>query len=143
MPNDAANDPAAGEDAPKFLHDNFLEWCHDQPVPVVEKKNTIPQEIQDVLEHAMAKKAEERFEHAGDMARELEKILVVYRKTLPRTTKVLQTTLDELQALNRAEKWEELDQKSRAVVEQYPELDEARRHLRRALRELHGGSSQA
>ena len=36
MPNDAANDPAAGEDAPKFLHDNFLEWCHDQPVPVVE-----------------------------------------------------------------------------------------------------------
>ena len=36
MPNDAANDPAAGEDAPKFLHDNFLEWCHDQPVPVIE-----------------------------------------------------------------------------------------------------------
>jgi len=36
MVNDAANDPAAGEDAPKFLHDNFLEWCHDQPVPVIE-----------------------------------------------------------------------------------------------------------
>ncbi len=36
MLNDAANDPAAGEDAPKFLHDNFLEWCLNQPVPVVE-----------------------------------------------------------------------------------------------------------
>ena len=125
--------PFPGDSATSILY-NIV---NEQPVPVVEKKNTIPQEIQDVLKRAMAKKAEERFEHAGDMARELEKILAVYRKTLPRTTKALQTTLDELQALNRAEKWDELDQKSRAVVEQYPELDEARRHLRRALRELH------
>ena len=125
--------PFLGDSATSILY-NIV---NEQPVPVVEKNNNIPQEVQDVLERAMAKKAEDRFEHAGDMARELEKILAVYRKTLPRTTKALQTTLDELQALNRAEKWEDLVEKSRGVLEQYPELDEARRHLRRSLRELH------
>ena len=125
--------PFPGDSASSILY-NIV---NEQPVPVVEKNNNIPQEIQDVLERAMAKKAEDRFEHAGDMARELEKILAVYRKTLPRTTRALQTRLDELQALNRAEKWEDLVEKSRAVLEQYPELDEARRQLRRSLRELH------
>ena len=125
--------PFLGESATSILY-NIV---NEQPVPVVERKENIPQEVQDVLERAMAKKAEDRFEHAADMARELEKILTVYRKTLPRTTKVLQTTLDELQALNRAENWKGLVEKSREVVEQFPELDEARRHLRRALRALH------
>ncbi|TDI36543.1 MAG: serine/threonine protein kinase [Acidobacteria bacterium] len=125
--------PFLGDSATSILY-NIV---NEQPVPVVEKKNTIPQEIQDVLERAMAKKAEDRFEHAGDMARELEKILSVYRKTLPRTTRALQTTLDELQALNRSENWEELVKKSRIVLENCPELEEARRYLRRSLRELH------
>ncbi len=124
--------PFLGDSATSILY----KIVNEQPVPVVEKKNTIPQEIQDVLERAMAKKAEDRYEHAGDMARELEKILSVYRKTLPRTTKAIQATLDELQALNRSENWEELVKKSRFVLENYPELDEARRYLRRSLREL-------
>ena len=81
--------PFLGESATSILY-NIV---NEQPVPVVERKENIPQEVQDVLERAMAKKAEDRFEHAADMARELEKILTVYRKTLPRTTKVLQTTL--------------------------------------------------
>ena len=104
--------PFPGDSATSILY-NIV---NEQPVPVVERKDNIPQELQDVIDRAIAKKPEERFEHAGDMARELEKILTVHRKTLPRTTKALQETLDELQALNRSEKWQELLVKSRELL---------------------------
>lgn len=125
--------PFPGDSATSILY-NIV---NEQPVPVVQKKESLPQEIQDVLDRALAKKPEARFEHAGDMAGELEKLLTVYRKTLPRTPKALQKTLDEIKSLNRAEEWEAVAAKSRDVVEQYPELNEARRLLRRAVRELH------
>ena len=121
-----------GESATSILY-NIV---NETPTPIVEKNTDLPQEIQDVVDRAMAKNPDDRFKAAGEMAREIEKIVNVFRKTLPRTTQVLQQSLDELSALSRAKKWQELVPKARELLEQHPQLDEARRHLRRALREL-------
>lgn len=124
--------PFPGDSATSILY-NIV---NDTPVPITEKNADLPQEVQNVLDRAMAKDPDDRFKTAGEMAREIEKIVTVFRKTLPRTTQAVQESLDELSALSRAEKWQELVPKARALVERHPQLDEARRHLRRALREL-------
>lgn len=124
--------PFPGDSATSILY-NIV---NEKPTPIVDKNPDLPQEVGDVLDRAMAKSPDDRFATAGEMAREIEKILTVFKKTLPRTTQALQESLDELAALNRAEKWQELVPKARALVERHPQLDEARRHLRRALREL-------
>ena len=124
--------PFSGESPTSILY-NIV---HQTPTPIIEKNTELPQEIQDVLDRAMAKNRDDRFKVAGEMAREIEKIVTVYRKTLPRTTQLLQQSLDQLAALSRAKKWQELVPKSRELLERHPQLDEARRHLRRALREL-------
>jgi serine/threonine protein kinase len=124
--------PFVGESATSILY-NIV---NETPAPIVKKNGDLPQEIQDVLDRAMAKRPENRFATAGEMARELEKIVTVFRKTLPRTTQALQESLDELASLSRAQNWQELVLKARALLERHPQLDEARRHLRRALREL-------
>ena len=124
--------PFPGESATSILY-NIV---NETPTPIVEKNRDLPQEIQDVVDRAMAKNPDDRFKAAGEMAREIEKIVNVFRKTLPRTTQVLQQSLDELSALSRAKKWQELVPKARELLERHPQLDEARRHLRRALREL-------
>lgn len=120
-------------DSPTSILYNIV---NEQPTPIVEKNQDLPQEVGHVLDRAMAKNPDDRFDTAGDMAREIEKILTVFRKTLPRTTQALQQSLDELSALSRAEKWQELVPKARELLDRHPQLDEARRHLRRALREL-------
>lgn len=124
--------PFIGDSATSILY-NIV---NETPAPIVKKNGDLPQEIQDVLDRAMAKRPEDRFATAGEMARELEKIVTVFRKTLPRTTQALQESLDELASLSRAQKWQELVLKARGLLERHPQLDEARRHLRRGLREL-------
>lgn len=124
--------PFQGESATSILY-NIV---NETPAPIVKTNADLPQEIQDVLDRAMAKQPEQRFATAGEMARELEKIVTVFRKTLPRTPPAVQQRLDELSALSRAQQWQELVPKARELVDKHPQLDEARRHLRRALREL-------
>ena len=87
--------PFLGDSATSILY-NIV---NETPAPIVKKNGDLPQEIQDVLDRAMAKRPEDRFPTAGEMARELEKIVTVFRKTLPRTTQALQESLDELSAL--------------------------------------------
>ena len=120
-------------DSPTSILYNIV---NERPTPIIEKNPDLPQEVGHVLDRAMAKNPDERFATAGEMAREIEKILNVFKKTLPRTTQALQQSLDELSALSRAEKWQELVPKARQLLERHPQLDEARRQLRRALREL-------
>lgn len=124
--------PFEGESATSILY----SIVHESPKPIVENNADLPQEIQDVLDRALAKRPEDRFATAGEMARELEKIVTVFRKTLPRTPPAVQQSLDELTALSREQRWKELVPKARELVDKHPQLDEARRHLRRALREL-------
>ncbi len=125
--------PFSGESATSILY-NIV---HETPKPVVEKNSDLPQEVQRVIDRALAKRPEERFASAGDMAKELEKILSVHRKTLPRTTSAHEKRLSELQSLAREPNWREVSKKAKELLEQHPQLDEARRLLRRALREIH------
>ncbi len=125
--------PFAGESATSILY-NIV---HETPKPVIEKNADLPQEVQRVIDRALAKKPEDRFASAGAMAKELEKILAVYRKTLPRTTSAHERSLSEIQALAKERNWQEVSKKAKKLLEEHPQLDEARRILRRALREIH------
>jgi serine/threonine protein kinase len=125
--------PFVGESATSILY-NIV---NENPKPVVEKNAELPHEIQDILDRALAKRPEERFAAAGDMARELEKILTIYRKTLPRTTVEHEKTLQDLEGLARDHRWRELAKAAKKLLADHPQLDDARRLLRRALREIH------
>ncbi|HJS73830.1 MAG TPA: protein kinase [Vicinamibacteria bacterium] len=131
--------PFPGESATSILY-NIV---HETPQPVIDKHPDLPQEVQRVIDRALAKKPEERFPSAGAMAKELEKILSVYRKTLPRTTSAHERSLQEIQALAKDRNWREVSKKSKKLLEEQPQLDEARRILRRALREIHQEESDS
>jgi serine/threonine protein kinase len=125
--------PFAGESATSILY-NIV---NETPKPVIQKNADLPQEVQQVLDRALAKRPEERFATAGDMAKELEKILTVYRKTLPRTTVALEKTMKDLEALSRDQRWQDVAREAKKLLEAHPQFDDARRLLRRALREIH------
>jgi serine/threonine protein kinase len=112
---------------------------HEEPEPVLSKKPGLPHEIQNLLTRALAKDRNGRFSSAAEMARELEKLLMVFKKTLPRPSGEIQQQLDELTAMSRDQRWRELVSASKQMLATNPELPEARRHLRRALRELQRG----
>jgi serine/threonine protein kinase len=130
--------PFAGESATSILY-NIV---HETPKPVIEKIPDLPQEVQRVIDRALAKRPEDRFASAGAMAKELEKILSVYRKTLPRTTPAHEKSLQEIQSLAKDRNWQEVSKKAKKLLEEHPQLDEARRFLRRALREIHHQESE-
>ncbi len=125
--------PFSGESATSILY-NIV---HESPEPILDKNHEVPQEVQEVVDRALAKRPEDRFQTAGEMAKELEKILSVYRKTLPRTTIALEQRVQELQAMAREGRFRELAQGAKKLLEKHPQLDEVRRLLRRALREVH------
>ncbi len=131
--------PFPGESATSILY-NIV---HETPKPVIDKNSDLPQEVQRVIDRALAKKPEERFASAGAMAKELEKILSVYRKTFPRTTSAHERSLQEIQALAKERNWEEVSERAKKLLEEHPQLDDARRILRRALRELHHEESES
>jgi serine/threonine protein kinase len=131
--------PFSGESATSILY-NIV---HETPRPVIEKHPDLPQEVQRVIDRALAKKPDERFPSAGAMAKELEKILSVYRKTLPRTTSAHESSLQEIQALAKDRNWREVSKRAKKLLEEQPQLDEARRLLRRALREIHQEESES
>lgn len=125
--------PFAGDSPTSILY----SIVHQDPRPIVDVNSEVPQEVQEVLDRALAKNRDDRFQTAGEMARELEKILSVYRKTLPRTTGALEQRVRDLQAMARDGRFRELAQRAKKLLEEHPQLDEVRRLLRRALREVH------
>jgi serine/threonine protein kinase len=125
--------PFVGESATSILY-NIV---HETPEPVTQKNAELPHEIQDICNRALAKRPEDRFATAGEMAKQIDKVLTVYRKTLPRTTSAHERSVQELEQLARSYQWQELARAAKKLLEQYPQLDDARRLLRRALREIH------
>jgi serine/threonine protein kinase len=125
--------PFSGDSPTSILY-NIV---NERPKPILDRNAEVPQEVQAVLDRALAKSPDDRFETAGDMAKELEKILSVYRKTLPRTTVALEQRVQELQSMARDGRFNDLAQRARKLLEDNPQLDEVRRLLRRALREIH------
>lgn len=125
--------PFRGDSATSILY-NIV---NEEPPPTTDKNDQLPQEVQDVVATALSKSPDARFQTAGDMARELEKLLTIFKKTQPRTPPTVQQNLDELEALSRKHEWKALVPKARTLASQFPQLNEAHRHLRTALRALH------
>jgi serine/threonine protein kinase len=130
--------PFAGESATSIIY-NIV---NETPKPVTLRNAELPQEVQHVLDRALAKRPEERFATAGEMAKEMEKILTIHRKTLPRTTMAVEKTLKDLEAMSRERRWQDVAKGAKTLLEGHPGLDDARRLLRRALREIHQDASK-
>ena len=124
--------PFQGDSASSILY-NIV---NEEPPPTTEKNDELPQEIQDVVSKALSKSPDARFQTAGDMERELEKLLTIFKKTQPRTPPNVQEDLDELEALSRKKNWAALVPKASTLALQYPQLQAVHRHLRTALRAL-------
>jgi serine/threonine protein kinase len=124
--------PFQGESATSILYKIVNE-----PVPPILKEHPdLPQEVQEILGRALAKQPGERFRTASEMAHELEKLLEIYRKTLPRPSAELQARLNELEELRREERWVDIVPLAKKVIDARPELTKPHKALRAALREL-------
>ena len=96
--------PFVGESATSVLYQIVNE-----PTPqILEDHPELPQEIEAILSKGLAKKTEDRYRSAGEMARDLEKLLEVYRKTLRRPSTELQERLNELEAMRREGRWSDV-----------------------------------
>ncbi|MFQ5789608.1 MAG: serine/threonine-protein kinase, partial [Acidobacteriota bacterium] len=121
---------------PGDLPSVFYKIVNEKPPPLVEQRAELPQEVQDILDRALAKEPGQRFQSAGEMAQELEKLLDVYRKSFPRPTGALRNRIEELERLSREDRWRDVIPLAEALVAERPELEPPRRVLRRALGEV-------
>jgi hypothetical protein len=128
----AGTRPFVGESATSVLYQIVNE-----PTPQILKDHPeLPQEIETILSKGLAKKAEDRYRSAGEMARDLEKLLEVYRKTLLRPSTELQERLNELEAMRREGRWSDVVPLAKTLVNQDPTLVGPHRALRTGLRQL-------
>ena len=109
----------------------------NEPTPQILKSNPeLPQEIEAILSKALAKKPEDRYPTAGEMARDLEKFLEVYRKTISRPTTELQERLNELDVMRREGRWSDVVPLAKTLITQNPTLEGPHKALRTGLRQL-------
>lgn len=128
----AGKRPFLGESATSILY----KIVNEKPVPILEANSELPHEIQDILDRALAKNASSRFQTAGELATELEKLLSVYRKSFPRPSADLQSRLGELERLSREKCWSDVIPLAQTLVAERPEMELPQRVLRTAFREL-------
>ncbi len=128
----AGRRPFHGDTAPTVLY----KIVNEPPPPLLKKKPNLPQEVEDVLNRALAKNPEDRFQSAGEMAAELDKLLRVHHLSFPRVPADLQKRLDRLERCRRDRNWSEARAMARELVTERPELPSPRRILRTADRML-------
>ena len=103
---------------------SILYQIVNEPTPqILRNSPELPQEIEAILSKALAKKPDDRYRSAGEMATDLEKLLEVYRKTLARPSSELQERLNELEAMRRAGRWTEVVPLAKTLVTQNPALE--------------------
>lgn len=128
----AGERPFRGESATSILY----KIVHHEPSRLLELDSGLPQEIQDIVDRALAKKPEARYQSAAELAQDLEQLLGVYRKTLPRLKAETRDALAELERQMREERWKEAIPLARKLVAERPELVRPHQCLRRAQREI-------
>jgi serine/threonine protein kinase len=128
----AGSRPFQGDSTTTILY----KIVNEQPSSVLKTNPNVPQEVEEILDLALAKKPGERFQSAGAMANELEKLLGVYRKSFPRPSTDVQSRLVLLEQLFREEKWTDVAPLAQKLTTERPELELPRRALRKANREL-------
>ena len=124
--------PFQGESATSILY----KIVNEPPPLVLREHPDLPQEIQEILGRSLAKQPQDRFGTAAEMANELEKLLEVFRKTLPRPSAELQTKLKQLDDLRRDERWSDIVPVAKQIISERPELTKPHKELRAALRAL-------
>lgn len=128
----AGRRPFQGESATSILY----KIVNEPLPPILKEHPELPQEVQEILGRALAKEPGERFRSAAEMAEELEKLLEIYRKTLPRPNPDLQNKLHELEELRREERWVDVVPLAKELIDKRPELTKPHKALRAALREM-------
>jgi tRNA A-37 threonylcarbamoyl transferase component Bud32 len=125
--------PFPGESATSILY----KIVHEQPEPVLTSRPELPQEVQQVLDRALAKRPADRFADSREMARALEAIQVVHRRTAARLPAALEGRVSDLHTLSKARRWGDVLSLAQQLLGQSPDLADARRAQRTARRQLH------
>jgi serine/threonine-protein kinase len=130
--------PFPGETPTSILY----KIVNEEPRPVLEVHPDLPQEVQDILAKALAKKPEDRYASAADMARELERLQTVFRRSFVRPGPALEAKVAELNSLVKERRWTEVARLAEGLLQERPDLEEPHRALRVARRHLRQEEAQ-
>ena len=124
--------PFSGDEASAVLYK--IVW--EEPPPILDSRPELPEQVQDILARALAKKTPDRFVSAGEMSRELDAVLEVVRKSYPRPKRAFQRELASLEELKRKGEWMRVLPLAEKLSAARPDLVLPARIRREAHREL-------
>ncbi len=124
--------PFGGDAASAVLYK--IVW--EEPPPILDSHPELPEQVQDILGRALAKKTSDRFASAGEMSRELDTVLEIVRKSYPRPTRAFQKELASLEELKRRGEWSRALPLAEKLSAARPDLVLPARIRREAHREL-------
>ena len=124
--------PFGGDAASAVLYK--IVW--EEPPPTLDSHPELPEQVQDILGRALAKKTSDRFASAGEMSRELDTVLEIVRKSYPRPTRAFQKELASLEELKRRGEWSRALPLAEKLSAARPDLVLPARIRREAHREL-------
>ncbi len=124
--------PFSGDEASAVLYK--IVW--EEPPPILDSRPELPEQVQDILARALAKKTPDRFVSAREMSRELDAVLEVVRKSYPRPKRAFQRELASLEELKRKGEWMRVLPLAEKLSAARPDLVLPARIRREAHREL-------
>jgi hypothetical protein len=128
----AGNRPFEAQSATAIL----FKIVHEPTPPVLETNPHLPEQAQEILNRALAKKPDGRFQTAREMARELERLQEILHRSVPRPTPELQSRLDEMEDLHRKRRWAEIVSLADSILSERPDLKAPWRAYHQAKNEL-------
>jgi len=108
---------------------------HEPPPEILGEYPDLPDEAQEILSRALAGKPGDRFPTAGEMAKELEALMKIYRRRFARPDGALQSRIQEVEILCSKRRWAELIPLAEKIVRDRPDLDRPWHSLCEAIRE--------
>ena len=124
--------PFQGDSATAVLY----KIVHEPPQPILESCPDIPEQVEHILSQALAKELDNRFRTAREMADELERLEIVYRRTLPRPSARIEQRLRELESLRRNHQWDDAMSLAEAIAAARPDLEVPWQTFQQAALEL-------
>lgn len=124
--------PFCGDEPSAVLYK--IVW--EEPPSILDARPDVPEQVQDILARALAKKTADRFASAGEMSRELDTVLEVVRKSYPRPKREFQRELASLEELKREGEWSRALPLAQKLSAARPDLVLPARIRREARREL-------
>lgn len=129
----AGSRPFDGQSATAILY----KIVHEPAPTILETNPDLPEQAQEILNRALAKMPDDRYQTAREMARDLEKLQQILRRSFPRPSPELQSRLNEVGSLRRQGNWSDIVPLAEKILAERPDLEGPWRAYHHALEELH------